>query len=142
MLPDIPGCSRPFSGSLPPTLIFCCCRTTAHSTNYLFGSGVIDFAGSGAVHMVGGTAALWGAIIVGPRIGRFLSDGTVRQCLQCSLASSSGACLAHGSQGPLQQHLARQELVFTCAMVETAEFEVYSAPHPLPALLPQEARCG
>ncbi|KAK7852082.1 ammonium transporter 1 member 2 [Quercus suber] len=29
----------------------------------LFGSGVIDFAGSGVVHMVGGIAGLWGAYI-------------------------------------------------------------------------------
>ncbi|EXB93137.1 Ammonium transporter 1 member 2 [Morus notabilis] len=41
----------------------------------LFGSGVIDFAGSGVVHMVGGIAGLWGAFIEGPRLGRFDHTG-------------------------------------------------------------------
>lgn len=41
----------------------------------LFGSGVYDFAGSGVVHMVGGIAGLWGALIEGPRIGRYDHDG-------------------------------------------------------------------
>ncbi len=38
--------------------------------------GMIDFAGSTVVHSVGGWAALAGAIVLGPRIGKFNEDGS------------------------------------------------------------------
>ncbi|KAL3655295.1 Thioredoxin amt13 [Castilleja foliolosa] len=41
----------------------------------LFGSGAIDFAGSGVVHLVGGVAGLWGSLVEGPRVGRFDAFG-------------------------------------------------------------------
>ena len=40
--------------------------------------GYVDFAGSGVVHAMGGVAALTGAIVLGPRIGKYAADGTPR----------------------------------------------------------------
>ncbi|KAL4346879.1 hypothetical protein GQ457_17G022470 [Hibiscus cannabinus] len=45
------------------------------TNKFLFGSGVIDFADSDVVHIVGGVVGLWGALIEGPRIGRFDHTG-------------------------------------------------------------------
>jgi Amt family ammonium transporter len=41
-----------------------------------WGAGYTDFAGSGVVHTMGGAAALAGAIVLGPRLGKFNKDGT------------------------------------------------------------------
>lgn len=43
--------------------------------NANLGHGVVDFAGSSVVHAMGGAAALAGAIILGPRIGKFTKEG-------------------------------------------------------------------
>jgi ammonium transporter, Amt family len=39
--------------------------------------GFNDFAGSAAVHAMGGFAALAGAIVLGPRIGKYNADGSI-----------------------------------------------------------------
>ena len=44
-----------------------------------FTEGFSDFAGSTIVHSTGGWAALAGMLVVGPRLGKFRRDGTVRQ---------------------------------------------------------------
>jgi Amt family ammonium transporter len=43
---------------------------------WLANMGMVDFAGSTVVHSVGGWAALAGAIVLGPRIGKYNKDGS------------------------------------------------------------------
>ena len=45
---------------------------------WLAEQGFVDFAGSTIVHTTGGWAALAGLVIVGPRLGKFRKDGSVR----------------------------------------------------------------
>ena len=51
---------------------------TWQGDGFLTKLGFHDFAGSTVVHSVGGWAALMGAIILGPRVGKFGSDGRAR----------------------------------------------------------------
>ena len=48
-----------------------------NAEGWLFQKGMIDFAGSTVVHSVGGWAALVGALILGPRLGKYGKDGKV-----------------------------------------------------------------
>ena len=53
---------------------------------WLEGLGFIDFAGSTVVHSVGAWVGLAGAIVLGPRIGKYGKDGKVRPILGHNLA--------------------------------------------------------
>lgn len=73
------------------------------SGHWIWGGGFIsqmgfhDFAGSCAVHMVGGVAALIGAIILGPRIGKYSKSGKSRAIPGHNL--TVGAVGVHGLNG-------------------------------------------
>ncbi|MGW8114935.1 ammonium transporter [Caproicibacterium sp. NSD3] len=54
--------------------------------------GFHDFAGSTAVHMVGGICALIGAKILGPRIGKYDKDGKPKAILGHSLTLGALGC--------------------------------------------------
>jgi len=48
----------------------------ALGSNFHLGHGHVDFAGSSVVHMCGGVMALTGAWMIGPRLGKYNSDGS------------------------------------------------------------------
>ena len=48
-----------------------------NGSGWLEGLGFVDFAGSTVVHSVGGWSALAGAIVLGPRLGRYTAEGKV-----------------------------------------------------------------
>jgi Amt family ammonium transporter len=50
-------------------------------SGWLENLGFIDFAGSTVVHSVGGWAALAGAIVLGPRLGKYTKDGKIKPIL-------------------------------------------------------------
>lgn len=56
---------------------------------FLEGMGFLDFAGSTVVHSVGAWAGLAGAIVVGPRIGKFQANGKVTPILGHNMAMAA-----------------------------------------------------
>jgi Amt family ammonium transporter len=44
--------------------------------NFGLGHGHVDFAGSSVVHLTGGVLAFVGALMIGPRLGKYRKDGT------------------------------------------------------------------
>jgi Amt family ammonium transporter len=52
-----------------------------NGNGWLEGLGFIDFAGSTVVHSVGGWAALAGAMVLGPRMGKYGKDGSIKPIL-------------------------------------------------------------
>ena len=56
---------------------------------WLEGMGFLDFAGSTVVHSIGGWLALAGAIILGPRIGKYGPDGKPKAILGHNLPLAS-----------------------------------------------------
>ncbi len=61
--------------------------------------GFHDFAGSTAVHMVGGICAMIGAKILGPRIGKYDKNGKPQAILGHNLTFAALASLSSGSAG-------------------------------------------
>jgi len=61
--------------------------------NFSLGHGVLDFAGSSVVHMTGGVAALAGAIVIGPRVGKFRADGTANAIPGHHIPMAIAGCL-------------------------------------------------
>ncbi len=55
--------------------------------------GMWDFAGSTVVHSVGGWAALMGAALLGPRLGRYMEDGSVAAIPGHNFAIATLGCL-------------------------------------------------
>ncbi len=56
-----------------------------HGNGWLEKLGFIDFAGSTVVHSVGGWCGLAGAIVLGPRLGKYTKDGSIKPILGHSI---------------------------------------------------------
>ena len=70
----------PFLLFVPPFVAFAYCVVGSWKWGggWLDEMGFADFAGSTLVHGVGGAGALAGALLLGPRLGKYAADGTVQ----------------------------------------------------------------
>lgn len=57
---------------------YCVVGSWKWGAGWLDDAGFADFAGSTLVHGVGGAGALAGALLLGPRLGKYAKDGTVQ----------------------------------------------------------------
>jgi Amt family ammonium transporter len=112
----------------------------AMGVNWGLGHGHVDFAGSSVVHMTGGLTALAGAIVLGPRAGKFRRDGTVNPIPGHNLplaavgtlvlafgwfGFNAGSTLAGGD--PRLATIAVNTMLASCAGAFTALVAVWSA---------------
>jgi hypothetical protein len=127
----------------------------------LGGNGLIDEGGSGVLHITAGCAALMGAYFIGPRTGRFHTDGSVLPLKGDAAAGDAAAmlpaaawpgrssgclpCLMHehvatnylsyaGHQPPAEQQRAHSSSQITSNLILK---RMKCTPH---ALLPAQAR--
>jgi Amt family ammonium transporter len=70
-----------------------------NGSGWLEGFGFIDFAGSTVVHSVGGWAALAGAIVLGPRLGKYTKDGKIKPIMGHNIPLAAWACSSCGWGG-------------------------------------------
>ncbi|HJT24603.1 MAG TPA: ammonium transporter, partial [bacterium] len=61
-------------------------------SNFGWGHGYCDFAGSSVVHMQGGVIALIGAMIIGPRIGKYNKNGSANTIPAHNIPLAIGGC--------------------------------------------------
>lgn len=69
------------------------CTTLTLDLTFPKSFGLIDYAGSGNVHMTGGGAALVGAWILGPRLGRFGPNGQIFRMEGCNTSNKVLGCM-------------------------------------------------
>merc|ERR1712048_797826 len=70
---------------------------SAFTSDPMLGVGMVDFAGSGVVHLTGGATALIAAIVLGPRKGRFYDEDGNRLAVPNEMPGHSAALQVLGT---------------------------------------------